>query len=72
MNELPNTLATEEREFLMSLANADPRWELLGIEHAQQLPAIKWKVQNLRKLAKEDNAKLRAQADELYRRFQAL
>ena len=56
----------------MSLANADPRWELLGIEHAQQLPAIKWKVQNLRKLAKEDNAKLRAQADELYRRFQAL
>jgi len=68
-NDLPKSLTPDERQFLISLANADPQWKLLDIEHVARLPAIKWKVQNLQKLAKENNAKLRAQADELAGRF---
>jgi hypothetical protein len=70
-SEIPKSLTRDERRFLISLANADPQWNLLGVEQAQRLPAIKWKVQNLRRLAKENNAKLRAQADELTRRLES-
>lgn len=72
LHELPRSLTPDERQFLMSLASAEPQWELLGVNHAQRLPAIKWKVQNLQKLAKENNAKLRAQADELAGRFASI
>jgi predicted nucleotidyltransferase component of viral defense system len=72
LHELPRSLPTAERQFLMSLADAEPQWQLLDVEHAQELPAIKWKVQNLQKLAIENKAKLRAQADELAHRFESL
>ncbi len=72
LHELPRSLATAERQFLMSLADAEPQWQLLDVEHAQELPAIKWKVQNLQKLAIENKAKLRAQAVELAHRFESL
>lgn len=72
LHELPRSLAADERQFLMSLANAEPQWQLLDVEHAKQLPAIKSKVQNLQRLARENGAKLRAQADELERRFETI
>jgi predicted nucleotidyltransferase component of viral defense system len=72
LNELPRSLTSDERQFLLSLANAEPQWELLSVKHARQLPAIKWKVHNLQKLAQENKAKLRAQANALARRFDAV
>jgi predicted nucleotidyltransferase component of viral defense system len=72
LHELPRSLTSDERQFLRSLASAEPRWELLDVEHAQQLPAIKWKVQNLQKLARENKANLHEQADELDRRFEGI
>lgn len=67
--EIPKSLSGDERQFLLSLANADPQWSLLRVEHAARLPAVKWKVQNLQRLANENNAKLRSQANELARRL---
>jgi hypothetical protein len=72
LHELPRSLTSDERQFLRSLASAEPRWELLDVEHAQQLPAIKWKVQNLQKLARENKANLHEQADALDRRFEGI
>jgi hypothetical protein len=67
--ELQEKLSSQERQFLLSLANAKPDWSLLEIEHLEQLPAIRWKLQNLEHLAKTNPAKLRDQADELARRL---
>lgn len=67
--ELQEKLSSQERQFLLSLANAKPDWSLLEIEHLEQLPAIRWKLQNLEHLAKTNPAKLRDQADELTRRL---
>jgi hypothetical protein len=72
LDELPRSLTADERAFLISLAHAEPKWNLLDVGHARELPAIKWKLQNLRRLAAENEAKLHAQADELVRRFQRL
>jgi predicted nucleotidyltransferase component of viral defense system len=67
--ELQRSLNSQERQFLISLAYADPDWSLLEIEHLELLPGIRWKLQNLRKLAKNNPTKLRSQADELAQRL---
>ena len=56
-----------EREFLLSLAHNAPNWELLGIEHLDQLPGIRWRLENLERLSKANPKKLKVQAQELER-----
>jgi tRNA G46 methylase TrmB len=58
-------LDPKEREFLLSLARNEPNWALLGIEHLEQLPGVRWKLVNLEQLAKANPKKLKAQAQEL-------
>lgn len=40
-------LREREKGFLVSFKRGEPRWELLGVEHAPELPAVRWKLQNL-------------------------
>lgn len=63
--ELQAGLDTNEREFLLSLARNEPNWALLGIEHLEQLPGIRWKLRNLEQLATTNPKKLKLQAREL-------
>jgi predicted nucleotidyltransferase component of viral defense system len=70
--ELPTLLDADERELLRTLARANPDFSLLGIPHAKELPAIRWKVQNLEKLARENPKKLNDLAEMLDRRFDEL
>jgi hypothetical protein len=69
MRELPAALTREHRDFLISLADANPAWELLDVPHAAELPAIRWKLKNLQILAQGNPRKLAAQRDELERRL---
>jgi predicted nucleotidyltransferase component of viral defense system len=68
--ELPASLDADEREFLRTLVRATPNFSSLGIPHAEELPAIRWKVQNLEKLARENPKKLSHLADMLDSRFE--
>ncbi len=63
--ELHAGLDPNEREFLLSLARNEPNWALLGIEHLEQLPGVRWKLVNLEQLARANPRKLKAQAQEL-------
>lgn len=63
--ELQAHLDHDERKFLLSLARNEPNWALLGIEHLEQLPGIRWKLRNLEQLAKTNPRKLKVQAQEL-------
>jgi hypothetical protein len=51
--ELPSALSVNEREFLRTLVRAEPDWSLMPILHLQELPAIRWRLQNLQRLALE-------------------
>ena len=42
------------RKFLLSLHDASPEFDLIGLPHAAELPAVRWKVQNLEKLKREN------------------
>ena len=67
ISELHAGLDAAEREFLLSLARNEPNWASLGIEHLEQLPGIRWKLENLGRLQKANPKKFKEQADELER-----
>ena len=71
-SELPTALDANEREFLRTLARVEPDWSLLGIPHLEELPAIRWRLQNLEQLARVNPARVRALSDELDQRLQEL
>lgn len=60
--ELPAALDANEREFLRTLVRAEPDWSLLGIPHLEELPAIRWRLQNLQQLARNSPDRFRALA----------
>lgn len=63
--ELPAALDANEREFLRTLVRAAPDWTLLNVPHLEELPAIRWRLQNLQQLAHKSPERLRALADAL-------
>lgn len=69
MTELPQALTSSHREFLISLTQATPDWSLLPFKHVKNLPAIKWKLQNLENLRSKNSMKFKLQRDELERRL---
>ncbi len=71
-HELPSALDANEREFLRTLVRAEPKWSLLEIPHLEELPAIRWRLQNLEQLARTDPGRLRALSDALDERLQRL
>ena len=46
------------RKFLISFEQGQPDWSLLGLANVQDLPAVRWRQQNLDKLSPEKRAAL--------------
>lgn len=67
VQELQAGLDAAEREFLVSLARNEPKWDLLGIAHLEQMPGVRWKLENLGRLARANPKKLKSQAEDLER-----
>jgi hypothetical protein len=72
ISDLQCALTQEERQFLITLATAEPDWSLLEIDHLEQLPAIRWKLYNLRQLRETNPEKFRDQAALLAKRLALL
>lgn len=68
-SELPAALDANERHFLRALVRAEPDWSLLRIPHLEELPAIRWRLQNLQQLARKSPERFRALADALDERI---
>jgi len=67
--ELPAALDADEPQFLRTLVRARPNWSLLGIPHLEELPAIRWRLQNLEQLSRRQPARFRALAEALDERL---
>jgi predicted nucleotidyltransferase component of viral defense system len=55
--ELPASLDADERRFLVSIKQGQPDWALLGIPGIEQLPALQWKLTNVRRLQEKNRKK---------------
>lgn len=62
VHELQQGLTADERRFLLSLVAAEPEWKLPGVPLLQQLPGLRWKLQNLERLRKADIRKFAEQS----------
>lgn len=67
--QLPSALTENHRRFLLGLVTGEPDWSLMQCAHLAELPAIRWKVQNLAKLKQANRRKFAQQANELRARF---
>lgn len=67
VSELPRSLTATEMAFLMSIVRGEPDWSAAGIPHAERLPGLQWKLQNVRKLRKANPKKFQANVEALAR-----
>jgi len=56
-HDLPHKLVREldddERAFLLALKRREPDWGRLGLDGLDRLPALQWKLENLRKMPRD-------------------
>jgi len=64
-------LKDHHKRFLLGLVRLEPDWSLMPFAHLQELPALKWKMQNLAKLRRTNPKKFELQSIELARHFGA-
>jgi predicted nucleotidyltransferase component of viral defense system len=50
LREIRSSLTNAERLFLISLKSGEPDWNLLGLEGVDRLPAVQWKLLNIRRM----------------------
>jgi predicted nucleotidyltransferase component of viral defense system len=56
--EIVDKMPAAHRSFLISFERGKPDWALFGVAGTAELPAVKWRQQNLDKLTKERRAEL--------------
>ena len=39
-----------EKKFLISFKQCKPKWQLIDVSHLKDLPGVKWKLLNIRKM----------------------
>ena len=67
--DIQNALTGEFAQFLLSLHDGEPDFNLIGFPAAEQLPAVQWKLLNLRRLKDENpekHAELRGRLAKLF------
>ncbi|TWS99840.1 nucleotidyl transferase AbiEii/AbiGii toxin family protein [Reyranella sp. CPCC 100927] len=58
IREMVGKMPDRHRAFLLSFERGVPDWDLLGVTGASDLPAVRWRIQNLDKLTPEKRAAL--------------
>jgi len=56
IHQLCESLTLAERQFLVSIKEGRPRWELLGLDGIERLPGIQWKLQNIARMSPKKHA----------------
>jgi predicted nucleotidyltransferase component of viral defense system len=45
-----NSLTPEDKNFILSVKHGEPAWSLLGLAGVENLPAVKWKILNIKNM----------------------
>jgi predicted nucleotidyltransferase component of viral defense system len=48
---ITSVLTIQERQFIVSIKEGIPQWDLIGLEGVQNLPAVQWKLMNIGRMA---------------------
>jgi hypothetical protein len=58
IREIVGQMPEQHRAFLISVKRGEPDWILLDLPGAKDLPAVRWKLENLAKLSADKRAQL--------------
>ena len=58
IQKIATDLTTNERRFLLSMKLGEPEWNLLPFKNLDKLPALQWKLINVRKMDKVKHQKM--------------
>jgi len=50
VSRLHKQMTQEERRFIVSVKEGKPQWDMLGVPGIKNLPAVQWKLQNIRRM----------------------
>ena len=67
--ELSEKLTAVHRRFLLSIVEGNPEWDLADFPHLREMPALRWKMNNLQKLKSFNPRKFQQQAAALRERL---
>lgn len=57
VTSLKASLTEEEKQFIGSVKMGQPEWDQLGLKDVENLPAVQWKLLNIRKMEKSKHKK---------------
>ncbi|MBR9871487.1 MAG: nucleotidyl transferase AbiEii/AbiGii toxin family protein [Gammaproteobacteria bacterium] len=57
VDQIHDLLTDDDRKFLVSFKEGEPDWRLYPLAGLEDLPAVKWKLQNINKLLNDNPAK---------------
>jgi len=58
IREMVGKMPGQHRRFLISVKRGEPDWTLLGLPNVRNLPAVRWKLENLAKLSADKREQL--------------
>jgi hypothetical protein len=58
IKEIVGNMPEQHKKFLVSVKEGEPDWTLLDLPGAMDLPAVRWKLENLAKLSADKRAQL--------------
>lgn len=65
ITKINSKLTKTDKEFLVGFASGQPDWSLCPVEVLKDLPAVRWKLINIKKLASNNSKKLHSSIDSL-------
>lgn len=65
IEKVKSDLTVKEKEFLLSFKSKEPDWDLFEIHGIDQLPAVRWKLLNLKKMPKAKHLKALAKLEKI-------
>ena len=69
IDELHESLEDNDKEFLLSFKSGNPKWSLISEPVLKELPAVQWKLKNLKKLIEANPKKHQRQYEALKKKL---
>lgn len=57
LSQVQTGLTDKHKDFLISFKSGEPQWSLLSLEGVEHLPAVQWKMHNLKQMTQSGHAK---------------
>ena len=69
IDELNKSFTDDDKEFLLSFKSGNPKWSLIPKPLLKDLPAVRWKLKNLKKLIESNPKKHQRQYEALRKKL---